>query len=408
MQALLDLRESRYAETYTNKKDGLIMDSEILIDEFRDAKAADVLFDKLVLMNNLRIIITEKMGNFSHFVMLNLLKRGLTEKQIIEDILYIECLEKRGIILTKNLINPQNKFSDNIVLYEGKSMEKKGSIVLQNPPYNKSKGEHSGMGNALAWTSHVEQRKAEVISGGYCLNVHPAGLRKPDNKLGREMFENQIDYMEVHNLADGHRTFRAGTRYDWYIWQNSIWKTKTEYRDEDGITHFIDLREWPFVPNCSFDLVKRIIDFDAVVDFNGSYNGRVIFSEHYKPGKNNVYLSDVETDVHKHKVIHTIYVGEKKEPKVYFSSTNELGDFCTKKVIVGENGNVMADFTGNLLLSQNAFAIPTKTNKDTEDLVKFFHSNEWNEIRRATSWSNFRVVWRMFKYCKPNFWREFI
>lgn len=63
-----------------------------------------------------------------------------------------------------------------------------------------------------------------LLPNGYLLFVHPSGWRKPNTEKGKffglyELMtkQNQMLYLEIHGIKDGQKTFKCGTRYDWYV-----------------------------------------------------------------------------------------------------------------------------------------------------------------------------------------------
>ena len=59
-------------------------------------------------------------------------------------------------------------------------------------------------------------------------------------------------------------------------------------------------------------------------------------------------------------------------------------------------------------MSQITFGIPITSKKQGDDIVKAINTDEFKEIIKATKWSAFNTDWRMFKYFKPDFYKQFL
>ncbi len=59
-------------------------------------------------------------------------------------------------------------------------------------------------------------------------------------------------------------------------------------------------------------------------------------------------------------------------------------------------------------MSQMSFGIPITSKKQGDDIVKAINTDEFKEIIKATKWGAFQTDWRMFKYFKPDFYKQFI
>jgi hypothetical protein len=93
-----------------------------------------------------------------------------------------------------------------------------------------------------------------------------------------------------------------------------------------------------------------------------------------------------------------------------YSSKNGLGHFGVPKVIVScaRHPYPMIDMEGKYGMCQNAFAIKVSSLKDAEGIRKAVSSEEFKELLIATKWNNFQIDYRMFKYFRKDFWKEFI
>jgi len=59
-------------------------------------------------------------------------------------------------------------------------------------------------------------------------------------------------------------------------------------------------------------------------------------------------------------------------------------------------------------MSQITFGIPVSSKKEGDLFVKAINTPEFKEIIKATKWGAFQTDYRMFKYFKKDFWKEFV
>ena len=96
--------------------------------------------------------------------------------------------------------------------------------------------------------------------------VHPPGWRKPNTKRGKfyGMFElmtkeNQMTYLSIHGIKDGKKTFKKGTRYDWYIIEKNPKYSTTIVNDENRNELIVDMNNFNWLPNYNISTIKCIL-----------------------------------------------------------------------------------------------------------------------------------------------------
>jgi len=291
-------------------------------------------------------------------------------------------------------------------------------IILGNPPFNEGQNvddiSKRGSGNQI-WIDFVEKSLTLLSNKGYLVFVHPAGWRKPTTESSRTdglfkkiAHENQIEYLEIHNKADGVKLFGVQTRYDWYVLSNHKCNKKTVVKDESGILQNIDLRRWTFLPNSDYSLIKQLLAGPKDRKINILYS-RTQF------GTDMSWTNETETRKFQYPLIHSTPVGE--EPRFYWTSTKEppikgelVPMFGKNKAIFGEAGinkNIVLDNTGKYGMTQGAMAIPFSTKKEGIRIKQALESDEFARIIEAMSFGNFRIDWRIFLFMKQDFYRYF-
>ena len=297
-----------------------------------------------------------------------------------------------------------NALEDNIKEIEGVKFD----AIFMNPPYQApqvAKGKR-GSGDTL-WNKFTEKALGEwMCAGGILGAIHPPGWRKPDSprsqfrglykKMTKDHF---MEFLSIHGLEDGKKTFNAGTRYDWYIIHKRCAKSSdmTRVRDEYGLEAPIKLQDRFWLPQSVFDKVDKLC----------GEGGEILFGCDYHTQNSKSKTTKTQTAEYCHSLVHTT---PSKGIKYYYTNDNTRGHFGIPKVIFGDGGPVIndavVDAKGVQGMTQHAMAIPIKDQKDGEKLKAFLISEEFKIVLRACSWTNFQIDWRMFKYFKEGFWRD--
>jgi len=291
-------------------------------------------------------------------------------------------------------------------------------IILGNPPFNeeqtsKTDGGKRSTGNTI-WIDFVEKSIDLLSKNGYLLFVHPPGWRKPttessktDGLFKKMAVDNQMIYLEIHDKSDGVNTFGVQTRYDWYLLCNRPCYTTTVVKDEFSKIQSIDLREWQFLPNSEYSLIKRILcsKNEPPVD--------IIYSR-TQYATDMEWVNETKTATYKYPLIHS--TPKKSEIRTFWTSTKTppiRGDlipmFDIPKVIFGEAGinTAILDNGGKYGLTQGAMAIPITSKKEGIAIKSALESSIFERIINAMCFGNFRIDWRIFLFFKRDFYKYF-
>jgi hypothetical protein len=289
-------------------------------------------------------------------------------------------------------------------------------IIMGNPPFN-AEQTHQGKpgGGAILWPSFVENSLIGSLlkQDAYLLFVHPALWRKPPSDRAKTLFdvmvhENHMLYLEIHSKPNGKSVFGVQTRYDFYLIQKRRpipRRDLTHVKDQIGEEHDnIDLSEWQFLPNHSFELIKPLL--------TTTEQDYVIFSRS-QFGSDQPWVKPTKYDVYTHPLVHSTPM---KGHRIYWSSTTtpkvkELKPmFGVPKVIFGESGinNAICDIRGEFGMTQGAIGlkIPDPIEREGPIMKKALESERFHTILDAMSFSNFRIDWRMFLFIRPDFYRH--
>jgi hypothetical protein len=265
--------------------------------------------------------------------------------------------------------------------------------------------------------------------------VHPSGWRKPESEKSktRGLYklmtnDNTMLYLEIHNSKDGLNTFKAATRYDWYV----IKKTEnndytTEIKDELGISSHINLNTLDFLPNYKFEsllllLAKEGDERCPIIYNRTNYGSDKKSSGDYESRKG--WVSSKKTDVFKYPLIHSTNKAKIDKQtgdivpgiRYMYSSRNDKGHFDIPKVIFGDSGinDVIIDFIkdengmtrGEYGMTQHAMAIEISSKEEGKELKNYLLSSEFQEILKTCMWGNFGIDWRLFSYFKKDFYKS--
>ena len=355
------------------------------------------------------------MGNFPIEVYLRLMK-GLDikdekerKKHIFENMLYMSELNKKNVLMCKQIFDVNNEYKMNI--HQGDSLQldiekewgiKEFDVIMGNPPYNASGT--NATGNTI-WQMFVNNNIKSLKEHRYMCLIHPNGWRKPNTEKGKffGLFEkmtkeNIMLYLEIHDTKDGMKQFNCGTRYDWYILQKKKnISHKTNILDQNNISYEINLSKYNWLANCELELIDKLM-----ANENEEKCQILQSMSAYEPRKK--WISKTETKEFKYPVVHST---PKDGVRYVWSNRNDNGHYGIKKVIFGESGiyNPIIDIDGKYAMSQGAMAIVIDDLKEGEKLSKFLCSSIFNKIIKACLWSSFRIEWSMFKDLKKNFYK---
>ena len=340
---------------------------------------------------------------------------------IIKECLYYADLTPMNVFITTEILKCEIQsrcdgvINYNFNKYTGDTLEvdikKEFNVdnfdaVIGNPPYNSSG--NTVTGNTI-WQDFTRKGLNELLcENGLLLFVHPPGWRKPNTEKGKffGMFEemtqkNQMLYLEIHNIKDGQRVFKCGTRYDWYLIEHTKKYKNTIVIDEYNNKSEIDLSVFKWLPNSNILIIKNMMIVGNEKKCDIMYD---ITS--YGADKKDRVKANQSIDF-KYPLIHST---PKKGIRYMYSNVNDRGHFGTPKVIFGDSGinNPVIDIDGKYGMTQHAMGIKINTLIEGEQLSKALQSNKFNNIIQSCSYSSYAIDWNIFKEFKKDFWKEFI
>jgi hypothetical protein len=284
-------------------------------------------------------------------------------------------------------------------LFELRGTDMKFDSIVGNPPYQMVT---NGNSNPI-WHNFVIKSFELLKDGGYLSMVHPAGWRNVSGKFTdvRELLlSKQLEYLEIHNIEDGQKTFGAKTRYDWYVLQNVDRYKNTIVKFEDGIMEEIDTREILFLPNHSLSKIKSLVAKE------GEERVHIVHSESaYEIRKKHIF--NQKTDEFRYPVVYTVNSADL--PTFKYSSTNSNGHFGIPKVILmpATGTGRYIDVEGEYGLTQFVFAIADDP-VNLPLIKRALDSKEFQNLMTACSVGLNGYNHKVIGMLRKDFWKEFV
>lgn len=354
-------------------------------------------------------------GNFFALVYIRLFK-GLASKMsngakrsahILKNMLYMVELNPKNVQDLHKMFGKSANISTSDFLEQRDKWTKalgQGSfdIVVGNPPFQVSKtGKYDGsVGNRTLWDKFLDMilKKKVLNVKGRLAFITPANWRRPEHPIYDLLTRtNTLEYLHIYGKKDGQALLGAQTRFDLYVVQEGESKKvdKTSIIDEKGHSHKINTQSWPFIPNYSFNKIKKVLvpakEGIKVIFSAGEYDARK--------------LSKKQTRSKKHPVVHNITM---KGLGIRYAKDKHQSQFGVPKVLLNFNERQYPhnDFQGKYGMSQLTFGIPIKSKKEGEQWISSIESPEFEDILRATKWGAFQTDYRMFKYFNPKMYKN--
>jgi hypothetical protein len=348
-------------------------------------------------------------GRFLRVIKNRLLKAGFENKEIIGHLYGIDN-DIKSAYLTAGLIDPlwvcdktNIYLADTLKNFPKELIDMKFDIVVGNPPFQTPKkmegDKNSGTIGGDLWSKFVIKSLGMCKEKGMISLIHPSMWRKPDHVIWKALTNNQMEYLEIHSDKDGQQVFDCSTRYDWYVVKKEPCSKETIVVDEEGKKHSIDLSKLLFLPNYMYEDFTKMISNDPTKCCIVLYSASI-----YETRK--TWMNEKNIKEFKYPCVHSM---TKDGFSCWFSS--EKKDFFgVPKVILGWGRYLypLLDTEGIYGMTQNAFAISIKSEKEGKLIVQAINSDKFKEIIKASKWGAFQTDWRMFKYFKKDFWKEFL
>jgi hypothetical protein len=281
-------------------------------------------------------------------------------------------------------------------------------VVMGNPPFQTPttvSGTLRAAQHGTLWDKFVNFSVGILKPNAYLAFITPQTWRKPDDPNWNILAgERHLEYIHILGKKRSSNEFKVSQRVDLYIVKNTPVKSVTIIYDENDDIHRIDTGIWPFLPNYVYDDIWKIL----VTEGRGIdviYDSTIYRTE--KPRKGSPKVIKTSNDEYKYPVVHSI---TNKGPVLWYSNTNTKGHFGIPKVLLNKNEKQypINDFEGTYGMSELTFGIPISSKKEGDDIVTAINSEKFKEIIKATKWGAFQTEHKMFRYFRPDFYKEFL
>ena len=184
------------------------------------------------------------MGNFAIAVYLRLME-GLKEeikddkkrkKHILENMLYMSELNKKNVLVCKQIFDINNEYKLNI--YEGDSLKldtnkefkiKQFDIIMGNPPYQKNfKNNNGRVGGSSLWSEFINYSMNILKENGYLLFITPCSWmtggsnKQSGNILNGIMQKYTLLYLNIEECA---KHFNVASTFSYYLIKKIVKET---------------------------------------------------------------------------------------------------------------------------------------------------------------------------------------
>jgi hypothetical protein len=332
-------------------------------------------------------------------------------KHIVEKMLFMIEIDKGNVNTSINIFRQLSPdatanicCADTLKLTDADLVKEFGvskfDVVMGNPPFQAPIVVRTGSaGHETIWDDFVRYSLNILNEKGTLVFITPPPWRKPENSLWDTLAKKrQMVYIHIFGERAVSSMFHVAARVDGYVLENTPKYKNTDIIDENGKYISINTDEWSFLPNYTYDDMSKIVttkDAGIPMLFNSFYDSR-------KP-----YISKTRQGDFDHPVVHGI---TQKGLTLLYTRDTSKGHFGVPKVLLNMNRNQypVNDFEGKYGMSQYTFAIPIQTKEEGDLIVRAINTDRFKEIIKATKWGAFQTEYKMFKYFKPDFYKEFL
>jgi hypothetical protein len=275
-------------------------------------------------------------------------------------------------------------------------------VIMGNPPYQKKVGPKK---TETLWDKFVIKSLKILKINGYLTFIHPSGWRNIDGKfknVQKEIFERNLQYLEIHNEKDGIKTFNCSTRYDWYVIKNEkVNKTNTTIKFQDGKTSIINVVGLEFIPNGEFEKIFSLIAKDNEKKCCVSYSR----SEY---GTDKKHMQRTKDEKYKYPCVYTV---NSKSEITYYYSSEKKGHYGIPKFI-WSNGRISSigsyvDDKGEYGLTQFAYAIIDEP-ENLSKIKKVFDNKQFRNLMELCAVGQLTINYKVISIFKNDFWKNIL
>jgi len=318
--------------------------------------------------------------------------------KIIEKVTFIDKYSYFCNLIHRKYPNIKNVIHGDFLSWDFKNM--KFDNIIGNPPYKKAT-QNNGAGHGL-WNLFVDKAIDLLKDDGWMAMVHPAGWRNIEgsfDEIKQKIWQYDIHYLEIHNISDGLKTFRAATRYDVYIMQkSSTVDLKTRIIDETGQQVDINIKDIPFIPNF---MINEILGM--LCGPNDEPTSLIGNRSMYGTDKSN--MSAAKDKNFKYPCVKYIPKGDNDDINLLYSNTKK--EMFVPKVMFGigsQVGKITVDHDGKYGMCQFVFGL-VDAPENLDKIRKCLDSANMQQIMQAVQFTTQAYNYKFLARLPKDFWQ---
>lgn len=306
------------------------------------------------------------------FVIKHRLMEFHSEQHIVENMLYGVDISGKSVAFTKTVLNPENKYTDNIECNDSltKEWNMKFDVVIGNPPYQDSTA--SSTSNSSLWVDFSLAATKWVNEGGWIALVTPQSWMKPNHKLLKWFKSHHMSFV---NTNIKHYFPGVGSTFCYWIASPDVVDKVTTVDAVD-----VDLRTAPYVVPGELLSIHSKVVFNTATKFVVASDQQTAYT--LKLTRGSPDLSKVKTDTCMYPIFHT------NAQTLYCA--NKTKNFDDAKVMFSDSGYFRprydAGMTGS---SQRCYYILVTNESEGTVLVDVLSSRLYQFIVNTAKWSGF-------------------
>jgi hypothetical protein len=328
------------------------------------------------------------------------------KKHILESMLYMSELNKKNVLVCKQIFDINNEYKLNI--YEGDSLTvdyykefnvKEFDIIMGNPPYqkeNKKNATARGGTNNNLYLEFVDNAISLLKKSGYLLFIHPLNWRKIGSKIFTKFINRNIHYLKLNYGGDLFENVSVKT--DYYLLKNSTNKnyiSVIEFINNKEIftSNVILFNTLKFIPNIFNEHINSILN---KLNIYGKQYECIISSDCHKTRS---HVQKGKTELFKYPLFNT-----SGNPFEYFSSKPHKNQY-SKKIILSNSGKLSPFYDDGISgTTQDSMYILVNSKEEGNIIIDTLNSKLFTFLIQICQWGNFRNEASLFTYFKyPDF-----
>ena len=318
------------------------------------------------------------------------------KKKIMENIIFFNDINEDRLNNVRDIFC-EDKYKLNLTNYDFLTMKEDilYDLIVANPPYAKllENGLRSSKNHNLI-KDFIQKSLKLLKPKGYLLFITPDNwMSYADRNLLIEIItELQIIHLDIHSAKKYFK--KIGSSFTWYVIENTpyykninisgMWKKK-EY-----ISSVISEKR-KYIPMLYNQIVnnilKKTIDNDLIEKFDVKTSSDL---HHYTKKE---YISNVEDEIYKYKLIHT------PKQTVYSSRPHKFQDGYKIFISTTDKYSVFIDNCG---MTQSIVFILCENKQDAEKYKKILEHPLYLFLNNICRWGNFNNIRILQHFPKPN------